>query len=34
VDGTVTYRRARLHAQALLKREAKRIVPVWLREAS
>jgi general secretion pathway protein K len=34
VDGTVTYRRARLHAQALLKREAKRIEPVWLREAS
>jgi general secretion pathway protein K len=33
VDGTVTYRRARLHTQALLKREANRVEAVWLREA-
>ena len=34
VDGTVSYRRARLHAQALLKREANRVEAVWLREAA
>jgi len=34
VDGTVTYRRARLRSQALLRREANRIEVVWLREAA
>lgn len=34
VDGTVTYQRARLHSQALLKRDARRIEAVWLREAT
>jgi general secretion pathway protein K len=33
VDGAVSYRRARLHAQALLRREANRAVVVWLKEA-
>jgi hypothetical protein len=30
----VSYRRARLHTQALLRREANRVEAVWLREAS
>lgn len=34
VNGTVTYRRARLHAQALLRREANRVEPVWLLESA
>lgn len=34
VDGTVSYRRARLQARALLKREARRIDMLWLREAT
>ena len=34
VDGTVSYRRARLHTQALLRREANRVEAVWLREAA
>jgi general secretion pathway protein K len=34
VDGTVSYRRARLHAEALLRREAARVEAVWLREAA
>lgn len=34
VDGTVSYGRARLHAQALLRREANRLETVWLREAA
>jgi len=34
VDGTVSYRRARLHTQALLRREANRVDAVWLREAA
>lgn len=34
VDGTVSYGRARLHAQALLRREANRVETVWLREAA
>jgi general secretion pathway protein K len=33
VDGTVSYRRARLRTQALLRREAGRVEAVWLREA-
>jgi len=33
VDGTVSYRRARLNSQALLRREANRVEAVWLREA-
>lgn len=34
VDGTVTYRRARLRTQALLRREGNRVEPVWLQEAA
>jgi general secretion pathway protein K len=34
VDGTVSYRRARLQARALLKREARRVDMLWLREAT
>jgi general secretion pathway protein K len=34
VEGTVTYRRARLQARALLKREARRVDMLWLREAT
>ncbi len=34
VVGSVSYRRARLHAEALLKREANRVEAVWLREAA
>ena len=34
VNGTVSYRRARLHSQALLRREANRVEALWLREAS
>jgi general secretion pathway protein K len=34
VNGTVSYRRARLHSQALLKREANRVEAVWLLEAA
>ena len=34
VDGTVSYRRARLHTDALLRREAGRVETVWLREAA
>ncbi|MGH6690882.1 MAG: hypothetical protein ACREF4_09420, partial [Gammaproteobacteria bacterium] len=34
VDGTVSYRRARLHARALLRREGNRVEAVWLREAA
>ena len=33
VDGTVSYRRARLRTLALLRREAGRVDAVWLREA-
>jgi general secretion pathway protein K len=33
VDGTVSYQRARLRTQALLRREAGRVEAVWLREA-
>jgi len=33
VDGVVTYRRARLRSEALLRREANQVVMVWLREA-
>jgi general secretion pathway protein K len=33
VDGTVSYRRARLRTEALLRREANRVDAVWLREA-
>lgn len=34
VDGTVSYRRARLRTEALLRREANRVEAVWLREAA
>ena len=34
VNGMVSYRRARLHAQALLRREANRLEAVWLLEAA
>lgn len=34
VDGTVSYQRARLRTQALLRREANRLEGVWLKEAS
>jgi general secretion pathway protein K len=34
VNGTVSYRRARLHTQALLRREANRVEAVWLLEAT
>jgi general secretion pathway protein K len=34
IDGTVTYRRARLRTEALLRREANRVEAVWLREAA
>jgi len=34
VAGTVSYRRARLHTQALLRREANRVEAVWLLEAT
>jgi general secretion pathway protein K len=34
VDGTVSFRRARLHAQALLRRESSRIEVIWLQEAA
>ena len=34
VDGTVSYRRARLHSQTLLRREANRVEAVWTREAA
>jgi general secretion pathway protein K len=34
VDGTVSYRRARLRTQALLRREANRVEAVWLQEAA
>lgn len=34
VDGAVTFRRARLHVVALLRREANRVETVWLREAA
>lgn len=34
VGGTVSYRRARLNSQALLRREANRVEVVWLREAA
>jgi len=34
VSGTVSYRRARLHADALLRREANRVEAVWLQEAT
>jgi len=34
VNGTVSYRRARLHSQALLRREANRVEAVWLWEAA
>jgi general secretion pathway protein K len=33
VDGTVSYRRARLHTRVLLRREANRVETVWLQEA-
>jgi general secretion pathway protein K len=33
VDGTVSYQRARLRTQALLRRESGRVDSVWLREA-
>lgn len=34
VAGTVSYRRARLHSEALLRREANRVEAVWLQEAT
>jgi general secretion pathway protein K len=34
VDGLVTYRRARLHGRALLRRDAGKVELLWLREAS
>lgn len=34
VDGTVSYQRARLRAQALMRREGNRLETVWLKEAS
>lgn len=34
VDGTVSFRRARLQARALLKREVRRVELLWLREAA
>ena len=34
IDGTVTYRRARLRTEALLRREANRVEAMWLREAT
>lgn len=34
VNGTVSYRRARLHAEALLRREANQVQAVWLLEAT
>jgi general secretion pathway protein K len=34
VEGTVSFRRARLHTQALLRREANRVEAVWLQEAT
>ena len=34
VEGTVSYRRARLRTQALLRREANRVEAVWLQEAT
>jgi general secretion pathway protein K len=34
VDGTVSYRRARLQARALLKREVRRVELLWMREAA
>ena len=34
VEGTVSYRRARLHTQALLRREGNRVEAVWLQEAT
>jgi general secretion pathway protein K len=34
VAGTVSYRRARLHTEALLRREANRVEAVWLLEAT
>jgi general secretion pathway protein K len=34
VAGTVSYRRARLHSEALLLREANRVGAVWLQEAT
>jgi general secretion pathway protein K len=34
VDGTVSFRRARLHTRALLRREVNRVEPVWVREAA
>jgi general secretion pathway protein K len=34
VDGTVSYQRARLRAQALLRREGNRVETVWWREAA
>lgn len=34
VDGTVSYQRARLRAQALLMRDANRLETVWLKEAA
>jgi hypothetical protein len=30
----VSYRRARLHSQTLLRREANRVEAVWMREAA
>jgi len=34
VDGTVSYRRAKLHSRALLKREMRRVELLWMREAA
>lgn len=34
VAGTVSYRRARLHSEALLRREANQVQAVWLQEAT
>ena len=34
VDGTVSYRRARLRTEVLLRREANRVEAVWLREVT
>lgn len=34
VEGTVSFRRARLHTRALLRRDANRIETIWVREAA
>lgn len=34
VEGTVSFRRARLHTRALLRRDANRVETIWVREAA